>query len=56
VICVGAKYVIITNGDYYAFFDQESGLSCEQNFRAEFRLTASTEADLPFIESLKKPL
>lgn len=51
---VGAKYVVVTNGDYYAIFDRTSGLSADTNFVGEFRLSALAEADIGYINLLRK--
>lgn len=48
----GAPFVVVTNSDYYALFDRRRGLTRDDNFVAEFRLTALTEEDLRFVESL----
>jgi hypothetical protein len=46
-----ARYVIITNGDYYAFYDRDKGRDYDANFQRDFRLTKLTKADVDFIES-----
>ena len=51
----GARYVIITNGDYYAFYDRTHGLSYCAHFVGEFRLSRLRELDMPLIEALIKP-
>ncbi len=50
---VGARYVVITNGDYYALFDRRVGLSQDDNFRGELWLSRLTEGDLPLIQRMK---
>ncbi len=50
----GARYVIITNGDYYAIFDKEKGRSYESNFLGVFKLSQPTEEGLKLIGILKK--
>jgi hypothetical protein len=49
----GAPFVVVTNADYYAFFDRRRGLSREATFLGEFRLTDLREVDLDFIGSLR---
>ena len=49
----GAPFVVITNADYYALFDRRRGLARNDNFVAEFRLTALSEEDLKVVESLR---
>ncbi len=51
---VGAKHVVITNGDYYAFFNRRKGYSIESNLEKEFWLTKLRTEDIQFIETLKK--
>lgn len=48
----GARYVILTNGDYYAIFDRLKGLSTASNLIGEFRLTALEEEDVNLIERM----
>lgn len=50
----GSRYAAITNGDYYSFYDLNKGRGYENNFIGELRITKLKEADLKFIESLKK--
>lgn len=50
----GVKYVVITNGDYYALFDLERGSGYESNFVFEFRLSNLQEEDLPKIRKMEK--
>lgn len=49
----GARFVMITNGDYYAIYDRSAGLSYESNFQGEFVLTALKDEDLSIINSLR---
>lgn len=49
-----SRYVMITNGDYYAIFDRDKGRTYEKNFVGEFQLTNLTKVNLPFIETLRK--
>lgn len=50
----GARYVFVTNGDYYVVFDRFKGLSYSSNVVGEFRLTALEEELLSLIEGLKR--
>ncbi len=50
----GIRYIILTNGDYYAIFDRLKGLSYEKNLIIEFQLTALIKDDIEFIDKLKK--
>ena len=51
----GARVVVITNGDYYAIFDRDrDGLSFDDYFFGEFRLTRLTDECLQFIDWLKR--
>lgn len=49
-----ARYVIVTNGDFYAVHDRTRGLSYTANRLGQFRLTKLKEEELGLIESLKK--
>ena len=51
---VGAKYAIVTNGDYYAIYDRDKGRSYDDNFLGDFNLTELTKEKLELIEILKK--
>lgn len=50
----GARWVILTNGDYYAIFDRLKGLSLSSNLIGEFRLTALGETDVDFIQRMSR--
>lgn len=50
----GARYVILTNGDYYAIFDRIKGLSSSSNLIGEFRLTALGEEDVTLIQRMSR--
>jgi len=50
----GIRYVVLTNGDYFALFDRLKGLSYSSNCIAEFSLTSLEEDDLPSIDRLKR--
>lgn len=56
----GVRYVLITNGDYYAIFDRLKGLSTTTNLIGEFRLSSLKNEDLEIIniispEKMNKP-
>lgn len=48
----GVRYVIITNGDYYAIFDRLKGLSTTTNLIGEFKLSSLKNEDLDIIDIL----
>ena len=50
----GIRYIVLTNGDYYAIFDRLKGLSYEKNLVGEFQLTMLSKDNLFLIEKLKK--
>lgn len=50
----GARYVVLTNGDYYAVFDRENGHSYESQFVGDFRLSGLKNEHLGLLEILKK--
>jgi hypothetical protein len=50
----GARYVILTNGDYYAIFDRLKGLTTSSNLIGEFRLSALTEDETPLVDRMAK--
>jgi hypothetical protein len=50
----GARFVIITNGDYYAIFDKDKGHSYESNFIGEFKVSKLKKDDLALIEKFRK--
>ncbi len=50
----GARYVIVTNGDYYCLYDRKKGLSYEEHFVGDFQLSNLLEEGLKLIEMLKK--
>ncbi len=49
----GVRYVLVTNGDTYIFFDRLKGLSWESNLLGEFQLTALQNEDLVLIDRLR---
>ncbi|MFH1317835.1 MAG: hypothetical protein ABIH71_02320, partial [Candidatus Omnitrophota bacterium] len=51
---IGALYVILTNGDYYAIFDKRQGHSYDSQLVGDFKLTKLREEDLGLIKKLKK--
>jgi hypothetical protein len=50
----GARLVVVTNGDYYAFFDRDRGRSIDENFVAEFRLSNLASKDLETLNLLRR--
>jgi len=50
----GARFVVITNGDYYAIFDKDKGRSYESNFVGDFKISKLKNEDLKLIDFLKK--
>ena len=50
----GARYVLTSNGDYYAVFDRFRGLSISENFVGEFRLTELNEKSTHLVDLLRK--
>lgn len=50
----GARWVILTNGDYYAIFDRLKGLSTSSNLIGEFQLTALEEEDAAMIKRMSR--
>ena len=50
----GIRYVILTNGDYYAIFDRLKGLSISSNLIGEFKLTSLEEEDINLINKISK--
>jgi hypothetical protein len=51
---VGAKFAVVTNGDYYAIYDRDQGRSYDDNFIGDFNLTELTKEKFELIEILKK--
>lgn len=50
----GARFVIITDGDYYEFYDREGGLSTQKNFVSSIQLTRLTrQDDVNFLEKMR---
>lgn len=50
----GIRYVIVTNGDYYAVYDRLKGLSYSANQIGEFNMTNLKEEDIELIQRLSK--
>jgi hypothetical protein len=50
----GARYVIITNGDYYCLYDRQKGLSYEDCFVCDFHIANLSKNDEQALEMLKK--
>lgn len=50
----GARFVIISNGDYYAVFDRDRGRTYKENLMGDYRLTNIQKNDLTLINFLKK--
>lgn len=51
---IDAKYVVITNGDYYALFNMSEELGYDKDFVGDFRVTRLKRNDLELINLLKK--
>ena len=49
---VGARWVILTNGDLYIFYDRKKGLSYDEQPDCEFQLTALTLEGLVCLSKL----
>ncbi len=50
---VGARYILITNGDYYLLCDRLHGLTYEHQKIGEFRLSSLQEDQLRIIDVLR---
>lgn len=50
----GSRYVILTNGDYYAIYDRLKGLSLSTNLIAEFRLSGLQDDDVATIQRIHR--
>jgi len=53
-LTVGAPFVVISNGNYYAVFDRRRGLSLKEQLVVEFRVLDLDAAALVAIEKLRK--
>ncbi len=51
---IGSRFVVITNGDYYAFFDRLRGLSINDNFDFELKLTQISDKEIQLLKKYKK--
>lgn len=49
----GVRYVVVTNGDNYLFYDRLKGLSWDANLVGEFSLTSLQEDDVKLVERLR---
>ncbi len=50
----GARYVVITNGDYFAVFDRMRGFTLENNFIGEYFISKSNNDVLQLIKLLSR--
>ncbi len=50
----GSRFVIITNGEYYAFYDRLRGLSIGENFDFEIRISQLSPSDTQLLMKYKK--
>jgi hypothetical protein len=50
----GVRYVLITNGDYYALYDRIQGLSFESNFVMEFTLSKLSKDNFSVFGPLRR--
>ena len=51
---VGARFVIVTNGDYYAVYDKSKGWSYNDSFIGEFSVSDFQKIDYQILACLKK--
>jgi hypothetical protein len=51
---VGARFVVVTNGDYYAIYDRDKGRSFDDHFIGDFNLTELTDEKITLISTLMK--
>ena len=51
---MGIRFVVMTNGDYYAIFDRGTGYSYEDHFIGDFVLSKMTEDKLQYIDFIRK--
>ena len=51
---IDAKYVVITNGDYYAIYNRSKGLNYDKDFVGNFFVTRLGRNDMRLINLLKK--
>lgn len=51
---LGVRHVVITNGDYYAWYDRAEGYSYNDCFRFEFRLTNLSNSDFNHLDTFKR--
>lgn len=50
----GTRHVIITNGDYYALFDQQRGLSYDDKFVLEFTISKLEPSEFNLMAQVRK--
>ena len=50
----GARYVVVSNGDYYAWFDLRKGLGYDQQFTGDFVLSQLSSENVEFLEGLRR--
>ena len=50
----GARFAVMTNGDYYAIYDRTKGLSRDDNFVGDFRLSNLTPDKMELVDFLSK--
>lgn len=51
---IGGRYVVLTNGDYYAAYDRDQGRSYEEHFIFEFTISALNPQEFQFMAQLNK--
>ena len=49
-----SRFVIISKGDYYAFYDRLRGLSIDDNFDFDLRLSAISARDIQLLKKYRK--
>lgn len=52
----GVRHVIITNGDYYALFDQRRGLSYDDKFVLEFTISKLEPSEFNLMSQIRKEI
>lgn len=50
----GSRFVIITNGNYYAFYDRFRGYSIDENFDFDLTILSIDDNDLQLLEKYRK--
>jgi hypothetical protein len=51
---VGARFVVVTNGDYYARYDRKKGDTYDENFEFDFKLTELRQCDLEKLDRFRR--